>query len=79
MNINKLNIFFNPNSTNKTWFCRSCNNQFYSKNKYDDHILYCQTGKPMILMPSKNKNIKFKNIQNTIQLPFVAYCEIKVN
>ena len=31
MNINKLNIFFNPNSTNKTWFCRSCNNSFYSK------------------------------------------------
>ena len=23
MNINKLNIFFNLNSTNKTWFCRS--------------------------------------------------------
>ena len=28
MNINKLNLFFNPNYTNKTWFCRSCNNSF---------------------------------------------------
>ena len=77
MNINKLNIFFNPNSTNKSWFCRSCNNSFYSKVKYDDHILYCKTSKPLILMPSKNKYIKFKNIQNTIQLPFVAYCDIE--
>ena len=28
-------------------------------------------------MPSKNEYIKFKNIQNTIQLPFVAYCDIE--
>ena len=77
MNINKLNIFFNPNSTNKTWFCRSCNNSFYSKVKYDDHVLYCKTAKPLILMPSKNKYIKFKNIQNTIKLPFVGYCDIE--
>ena len=77
MNVNKLNLFFNPNSTNKTWFCRSCNNSFYSKVKYDDHVLYCKTAKPLILMPSKNKYIKFKNIQNTIQLPFVAYCDIE--
>ena len=28
-------------------------------------------------MPSKNKYIKFKNIQNTIQLPFVGYCDIE--
>ena len=77
MNINELNIFFNPNSTNKTCFCRSCNNSFYSKVEYDDHVLYCKTAKPLILMPSKNKYIKFKNIQNTIQLPFVAYCNIE--
>ena len=77
MNINKLNIFFNPNSANKLWFCRSCNNSFYSKVKYDDHVLYCKTAKPLILMPSKNEYIKFKNIQNTIQLPFVAYCDIE--
>ena len=77
MNINILYIFFNPNSTNKTWFCRSCNNSFYSKVKHDDHISYCKTAKPLILMPSKNKYIKFKNIQNTIQLPFVAYRDIE--
>ena len=28
-------------------------------------------------MPSKNKYISFKNIQNTIQSPFVAYCGIE--
>ena len=38
--------------------------------------MYCNTSKPMILMPSKNKYIKFKKIQNTIQLPFVGYCDI---
>ena len=63
MIIKKLNIFFNPNTTNKSWFCRSCNITFYSKVKYNDHILYCKTSKPMILMPSKNKYIEFKNIK----------------
>ena len=29
MNINKLNLFFNPNTANKTWFCRSSSNSFY--------------------------------------------------
>ena len=28
-------------------------------------------------MPSKNKHISFKNIQNTIQSLFVAYCDIE--
>ena len=28
-------------------------------------------------MPSKNKYILFKNIQNAIQSPFVAYCNIE--
>ena len=77
MNINRIDLFFNPDSNHKTHFCRSCNNSFYSKTKFDDHILYCQTSKPIILMPSKNKYISFKNIQNTIQSPFVAYCDIE--
>ena len=77
MNINRIDLFFNPDSNHKTHFCRSCNNSFYSKTKFDDHILYCQTSKPIILMPDKNKYISFKNIQNTIQSPFVAYCDIE--
>ena len=77
MNINRIDLFFNPDSNHKIHFCRSCNNSFYSKTKFDDHVLYCQTSKPMILMPSKNKYISFKNIQNTIQSPFVAYCDIE--
>ena len=77
MNINRIDLFFNPDSNHKTYFCRACNNSFYSKTKFDDHVLYCQTSKPMILMPSKNKYISFRNIQNTIQSPFVAYCDIE--
>ena len=57
MNINRIDLFFNQDSSHKTHFCRSCNNCFYSKTKFDDHVLYCQTSKPMILMPSKNKYI----------------------
>ena len=60
MNINKIDLFFNPDSNHETHFCRSCNNNFYSKTKFDDHILYCQTSKHMILMPSKNEYISFK-------------------
>ena len=77
MNINRIDLFFNPDSNHKTHFCRSCNNSFYSKTKFDDHVLYCQTSKPMIFMPSKNKYISFKNIQNTTLSPFVAYCAIE--
>ena len=77
VNINRIDLIFNPDTSHKTHFCRSCNNSFYSKTKFDDHVLYCQTSKPMILMPSKNKYISFKNIQNTMRSPFVAYCDIE--
>ena len=79
MNINKLNIFFNPNSTNKTWFCRSCNNSFYSKVKYDDHVLYCKTAKPLILMPRKinTLNSKIYKIRYNYRLSHIVI--LKVN
>ena len=48
MNINRIDLFFNPDIKHKTHFCRSCNNSFYLKTKFDDHVLYCQTSKLMI-------------------------------
>ena len=53
MNIKRIDLFFNPDLRNKTYFCRNCSNIFYSEIKYNDHIKFCQTNKPMILLPSK--------------------------
>ena len=48
-----------------------------SELKYKDHIEFCSNEKTLILMPSKNKYIQFKNIQNTLQLPFVCFADIE--
>ena len=77
MNIKRIDLFFNPDAKNKTYFCRTCNNAFYSEIKYNDHIQFCQTNKPMILLPSKNKYLEFKNIKNTIQHNFIAFADIE--
>ena len=53
MNIKKIDKFFNPDLKNKKCFCINCSNVFYSEIKYDDHIKFCQTNKPIILLPSK--------------------------
>ena len=53
MNIKRIDLFFNPDLKNKKHFCRNCYNVFYSEIKYNDHIKFCQTNKPMILLPSK--------------------------
>ena len=70
-------MFFNPNLTNKKYFCRNCCNSFFSEIKYNDHIKFCKTNQTMILLPSKNKYIEFKNIKNTIQHPFICFADIE--
>ena len=75
MNIKRIDLFFNTN--NKTHFCRNCCNSFYSENKYRDHLIFCKTNKPMVLMASKFKYLQFRNIQNTIQYPFICFADIE--
>ena len=60
INIKRIDLFFNPDTRHKKFFCRSCSNLFYSEIKYNDHIKFCQTNKPMILLPSKYKYLEFK-------------------
>ena len=77
MNIKRIDVFFNPNSTNKKYFCRNCCNTFFSLDKYNEHIKFCETNKAMILLPSRNKYLEFKNIRNTIQHPFICFADIE--
>ena len=77
MNIKRIDLFFNPTLSKKKYFCRNCCNTFFSEIKYNDHIQFCQTNKPMILLPSKNKYLEFKNIRNTIQHNFIAFADIE--
>ena len=77
MNIKRIDLFFNPDVKNKTYFCRNCTNLFYSQIKYNNHIKFCETNKPMILLPSKNKYLEFKSIRNTIQHNFIIYADIE--
>ena len=77
MNIKRIDLFFNPDLKNKKYFCRNCCNIFYSEIKYNEHVQFFQTNKPMILLPSKNKYLEFKNIENIIQHNFIAFADIE--
>ena len=77
MNIKNISRFFYSNETNKIFFCRNCCNKFYSDKKYQEHQLFCQTNKTQLLLPSQNKYLQFKNLQNTIQHNFICYADIE--
>ena len=49
----------------------------YSQKKFEEHIQFCETNKPQILLPSQNKYLQFKNLQNTIQHNFIVYADIE--
>ena len=60
MNIVNISRFFIQMEKIK-YFFRTCCNKMYSQKKFDEHLQLCQIDKPMILMPSKNKYLQFKN------------------
>ena len=77
MNIKNISRFFFPNETNNIYFCRNCCNKFYSDKKHQEHQLFCETNKTQLLLPSQNKYLQFKNLQNTIQHNFICYADIE--
>ena len=77
MIIKNISRFFYPDDKNKIYFCRNFYNKMYSQKKFDEHLQFCQTNKAQILMPSQNKYLQFKNLQNTIQHNFICYADIE--
>ena len=77
MIIINIKRFFYPNEKNKIYFCRNCCNKMYSQNKFNEHLKFCQTNKTQLLLPSNNKYLQFKNLQNTIQHNFICYADIE--
>ena len=77
MTIKNISRFFFPNEKNKIYFCRNCCNKMYSDKKFKEHLQFCETNKPQILLPSQNKYLQFKNLQNTIQHNFICYADIE--
>ena len=77
MIINNISRFFYPDDKNKIFFCRNCCNKMYSDKRFKEHLQFCQTNKPMILLPSQNKYLQFKNLKNTIQHNFICYADIE--
>ena len=78
MLIKNIDRFFYPNVKNKSFFCRSCCNTFFSENKYNEHSQFCNTNKTMILMPSVKKYLRFYNWQNTIKTNFICMQTLNV-
>ena len=64
-------------SVKDNYICRTCLNIFHSEIKYNDHINYCKTRKPKRLMPSHEKHIKFKNLQNYTLNNFIIYSDFE--
>ena len=70
--IENINRFFYPNVNNKSYFCRSCRNTFFSDKKYNDHSQFYNSNETMILLPSSQKFLRFYNWQNTIR--YYMFC-----
>ena len=77
MTIKNISRFFYPDDKNKIFFRRNCCNKMYSQKKFIEHQQFCQTNKAQILMPSSNKCLQFKNLQNTIKHNFICYADIE--
>ena len=77
MIIENISRFFYPDDKNKIFICRNCCNRMYSDKKFKEHLQFCQTNKAQILMPSQNKHLQFKNLQNTIQHNYICYADIE--
>ena len=77
INIKNISRFFFPNENNKIYFCRNCCNKMYSQKKFIEHQQFCETNKTQLLLPSQNKYLQFKNLQNTIQHNFICYADIE--
>ena len=78
MLIKNIDRFFYPNVKNKSYFCRSCCNTFFSEKKYDEHFQFFNSNKTQILMPSTKKYLKSYNCQNTIKNNFICYTKLYV-
>ena len=77
MLIKNIDRFFYPNVKNKSFFCRSCCNTFFSEKKYNEHLQFCNSNNTQILMPSVKKYLEFYNWQNTIKNNFICYADIE--
>ena len=77
MNTKNISRFFSPTDNSKEYFCRNCCTFMFSEKKYNEHLQLCQMNKPMILLPSQNKYLQFKNLKNTIQHNFICYADIE--
>ena len=64
--IKSINIFIENNS-HIVKSCRNCLNVFYSEEKYEFHIEYCESRKPKKLLPSFKKYMFFENLKNCIK------------
>ena len=68
-------ILTDSSTTKENYICRTCLNIFYSKDKYNVHVNYCETRKPQRLMPTKEKYIKFNKLQNCMLNNFIIYSD----
>ena len=75
--IKNIDRFFYPNVKNKSFFCRSCCNTFFSEIKFDEHSQFCNMNKTMILISSAKKYLKFYNWQNTLKHNFICFADIE--
>ena len=69
-------LYKQSKANNKLYYCRRCLQHFRAQEKLDDHVKSCS--KIGAIFPdSKNKFVRFKNLKNKIQAPFVVYADFE--
>src|SRR6266496_3399796 len=75
---NKLCSKITKNERNKH-FCMNCIQNFPSKERLEDHKPNCIkiNGSQAVKLPKEGSYIKFKNLKNTLDVPFVIYADLE--
>src|SRR6266568_3685575 len=81
--VNLTNLFLEcskiTKKTTKKYICMNCIQNFKSKERLEDHKPNCIkiNGSQAVKLPKEGSYIKFKNLKNTLDVPFVIYADLE--
>ncbi|CAP20528.2 Protein CBG23762 [Caenorhabditis briggsae] len=75
--IKKIDRLMNTQNSRSNKFCIRCHNNFYSEEKYENHLNDCMSNAPLQMIKSPKDYIKFEGVQKTQKHRYVCYADFE--